>query len=674
MAMLAEPRQKKRYNLTPRGKALYEDETRFGTKMLEKMGWSKGKGLGANLHGSQDFVRVRMRNTNEGLGFEDRDDHWTQHEQEFNGLLKSLSSENDQGVNADGDKESTTDEEAPRVGFGFAPEPKKPKVEKLKDKISGISLEEKSKQSKARVHYRKFTKGKDIAQYSEKDLANIFGKKAVETEQTEGIYAELNAMMSNQPKEVNEIPVVEAKEVKPNFAGVQTISTGLSVSDYFKKKMEAMRNKQKPIKSGGEEKNGNQVTAEMQGQDPMETKKKSKKRKGDEASLHTENEINGTNDVSVIEGGLEINIKRNVEKRKKTKSLPENIELDNVTALTEANIQESEGLTESKKIKKKKKRSALKTVDMTQEEYDGTAEICTKKKSKNISGEQHYEESSINSLATVSDVNEKPKKNKSKKKENEKSLETKDGVTLNNVDEIPASQLPNKKRKKDNPLQDDENIPVNQGPADIELITGISVKKNKKLKNKEKLQDTSIADLNAAAKVESPAQASSKKSKKQKKLEGIAGHGAQTKQVPKSWGKAKKNVSEEIYLQSLTLDELIAKCNSFNVLTVSSFCAEKFRNVDLDLFNGATISQFPGYSYSEQNLQLNVVDQPKDKERILHLWNCKINKYQNVNPRAIFANYKFNVVKAYKAKTKQRKRIPRFHMKSLKRKNVFQPI
>ncbi|XP_036331145.1 PIN2/TERF1-interacting telomerase inhibitor 1 isoform X2 [Rhagoletis pomonella] len=547
MAMLAEPRQKKRYNLTPRGKALYEDETRFGTKMLEKMGWSKGKGLGANLHGSQDFVRVRMRNTNEGLGFEDRDDHWTQHEQEFNGLLKSLSSENDQGVNADGDKESTTDEEAPRVGFGFAPEPKKPKVEKLKDKISGISLEEKSKLSKARVHYRKFTKGKDIAQYSEKDLANIFGKKAVETEQTEGIYAELNAMMSNQGKEVNEIPVVvEAKEGKPNFAGVQTISTGLSVSDYFKQKMEAMRNKQKPIKSGGEEKNGNQVTAEMQEQDHMETKKKSKKRKRDKALLHTENEINGTNDVSVIEG-LEINIKRNVEKRKKTKSLPENIELDNVTALTEANIQESEGLTESKKIKKKKKGSALKTVDMTQEEYDAAAEICTKKKSKNISGEQpNEEESSINSLATVSDVNEKPKKNKSKKKENEKSLETTDGVTLNNVDEIPASQLPNKKRKKDNLLQDDENIPVNQGPADIELITEISVKKNKKLKNKEKLQDTSIADLNAAAKVESPAQASSKKSKKQKKLEkevteGIAGHGAQTKQVPKSWGKAKKN-------------------------------------------------------------------------------------------------------------------------------------
>ncbi|MED6271613.1 PIN2/TERF1-interacting telomerase inhibitor 1, partial [Characodon lateralis] len=99
--------------------------------MLERMGWSKGKGLGRSEQGSTDHIKVKVKNNNHGLGANAiHEDNWIAHQDEFNELLAQLNDHHGQ---------NSSNEVPP-------------------DQMKSFSLEEKSKTSKKRVHYTKFTK------------------------------------------------------------------------------------------------------------------------------------------------------------------------------------------------------------------------------------------------------------------------------------------------------------------------------------------------------------------------------------------------------------------------------------------------------------------------------------------------------------------------------------
>jgi Pin2-interacting protein X1 len=66
MSMLAERKVKQKLSLNPRGKAWSEDSNKFGQKMLEKMGWSRGKGLGAKEDGIREHVKPAYKNDSKG--------------------------------------------------------------------------------------------------------------------------------------------------------------------------------------------------------------------------------------------------------------------------------------------------------------------------------------------------------------------------------------------------------------------------------------------------------------------------------------------------------------------------------------------------------------------------------------------------------------------------------
>ncbi|KAL3270739.1 hypothetical protein HHI36_021264 [Cryptolaemus montrouzieri] len=190
MSMLAERKRKQKWSLNPRGKDWSEDSNKFGQKLLEKMGWSAGKGLGAKEDGITEHIKVSYKNDSKGMGYKETDSQWTEHESNFTQLLSSLSG---------GKENAVTDI----------------------NEIKLESLEEKSQNSRARVHYHKFTRGKDLSRYSEKDLANIFGRKSLK--------------VTKKPL-IDKDEQDSSKSSENKSFGVETHNGG-SMLDYFKKKL-----------------------------------------------------------------------------------------------------------------------------------------------------------------------------------------------------------------------------------------------------------------------------------------------------------------------------------------------------------------------------------------------------------------------------------------------------
>ncbi|XP_066257677.1 DNA ligase 1-like [Euwallacea similis] len=214
MSMLAERKRKQKWSLNPRGKFWADDGNKFGQKLLEKMGWAPGKGLGLKEDGMTEHIKVAYKNDSEGMGYKKNDNQWTEHETNFSSLLVTLTG-----------TEITQD-----------------------NTVKVSSLEEQSKSSKARLHYRKFTRGKDLSKYSEKDLANIFGKKSFNES-------------SNQD--------IEEEEVNEDLIADTNFSYGGSMSDYFKKKLPSFGKNNRyeigsngVLKSSGSERNESESESE----------------------------------------------------------------------------------------------------------------------------------------------------------------------------------------------------------------------------------------------------------------------------------------------------------------------------------------------------------------------------------------------------------------------------
>ncbi|XP_069742719.1 PIN2/TERF1-interacting telomerase inhibitor 1 isoform X2 [Narcine bancroftii] len=243
MAMLAEPRRKQKWSVDPRNNNWKNDESRFGLKMLEKMGWSKGKGLGAHEQGTTENIKVQIKNNTVGLGAtKNHEDNWIAHQDEFNELLSKLN-------DCHGQNGSTSTE----------------------DKTM-FSLEEKSKSSKKRVHYQKYTKGKDLSSRSATDLACVFGKRI---KLSKGSIDEKRAIEDTTNEDPKTIDVSEPK------VEINTMTSSLSMQEYFASRIEQLKNRKLEQENQQAIAVQEVIGGEMQSSEKARIKPKKKKRKRD---------------------------------------------------------------------------------------------------------------------------------------------------------------------------------------------------------------------------------------------------------------------------------------------------------------------------------------------------------------------------------------------------------
>lgn len=181
------------------GEEFWAQESKsIGFKLMQAQGWTQGQGLGKGNAGRTNFIRAKKKDDVLGLGAKQgEDDSWTAMTGLYNELLQRLSVEG--GTHENG-------------GVSKVAEPEDTS-KTLQDYIVKKRL------------YGRFRKAKDTCGYSESDMAAIMGKKA-ET-----------SVSKPEPLGYRVVSKSMEKKDTEDESGVQTITSKVSIRDYFSKKM-----------------------------------------------------------------------------------------------------------------------------------------------------------------------------------------------------------------------------------------------------------------------------------------------------------------------------------------------------------------------------------------------------------------------------------------------------
>jgi len=473
---LAAPRRKTKYDIDPRNNAWANDDNKFGQKLMEKFGWEKGKGLGAQEDGETENIKVKVKNDKHGIGANnDYSDTWLDHQDDFNSILASLN----------------TCHSAP--GSGTATPTNEPSTEA----VAG-SMEERSKSSKSRVHYKKFTQGKDLTRADASDLDALFGrrkkfekrsrkiKKAAKSEPVSPLGATtpagLTPLGGNSPRKDDAATESDIKEEQYDkeydaAGNLRTVTNSMSVSDYFAKKMAEIKARRN-AEAGG-------ATAAPTAIDTFCENSIRRSQEGEDTKPEVKEEVIKTEDPSEED-------KPEVYRQEKFQAATMSVQ-----QYFEQKMKEKKARAEAAAAVAIKVEGGDDNLEMQKFAEESTEEPKKKKKKKNAKNSESVlpkPEDDQNNNASTEEKSIEPKEKKKKKKARvmgEETAEKEVGVALTDVGEKPKKK---KKKNKENPIT--EPVPdgskLDATQPVVEIVGGCGQEKEgleKRKKRKRKRDD-----------------------------------------------------------------------------------------------------------------------------------------------------------------------------------------
>uniref|UniRef100_A0A7S4D8K4 PinX1-related protein 1 n=1 Tax=Heterosigma akashiwo TaxID=2829 RepID=A0A7S4D8K4_HETAK len=220
------------------------DKTGFGFRMLSKMGWSEGKGLGKNEDGNSSHIIVSKKTDALGLGC-DKDtignSGWSSSIQSFTDVLAQLNAK-----------------------YGSAEKDSKKKKKKSTKKALTLSGK--------RVMYSKMTKAKDISNYTADEKAKVLGlMNAAGSTETGSSSSDKSGSKKKRKKESK-----SKRKAQEEEADESTETDSVSNSSTDEKTSEKKPSKKK--KKTKMTTNGQQQDQTTAAEKTMEKKKKKKKK------------------------------------------------------------------------------------------------------------------------------------------------------------------------------------------------------------------------------------------------------------------------------------------------------------------------------------------------------------------------------------------------------------